>query len=120
MFLTFTVLDECGQIRDFSWWFASLEFALDVMSSLSVKGKQILKAELIDNEQIIQLPVDSFDGTLFSAPIRQLEIEWQQLLKAPASTRAVHAEPSKAPTASWYRLPLNEPAWEMATVKFED
>lgn len=120
MFLSFTAIDEFGQIRDFSWWFANLEFALDVMSSLSVKGKRIIKAELIDNEHRIQLAVDSFDGTLFSTPIKQLEIEWQQLLKAPASLRAVHTEPSTAPAVMAYLPPFNERAWDMATVKFED
>jgi hypothetical protein len=120
MFITFTAIDELGQTRDFSWWFTSLEFALDVMSSLSVKGKQIVKAELIDNDHSIQLPVDGFDGQLFSTPIKQLENEWQQLLKATVNQRYIPVEPGVAPAGYFDFPPFDEQAWDMATVKFED
>lgn len=120
MFLSFTVIDELGQIRDFSWWFASLEFALDVMSSLSVKGKKIIRAELIDHEHLTQLPIDGFDGTSMSEPIKQLENEWQQLLKAPANPRTTPAESNTVSTDDVYRPPFDERAWAMSTVKFED
>lgn len=120
MFLTFTAIDEFGQIRDFSWWFASLEFALDVMSSLSVKGKQIVKAELIDNDHSIPLPVDGFDGKLFSTPIKQLESEWQRLLRTPVNQRPASAELSGVSAINLDIPPFGELAWDMATVKFED
>lgn len=120
MLLSFTIVDECGQIRDFSWWFTSLEFALDVMSSLAVKGKQIVKAELIDNDHPIQLPVDSFDGKLFSTPIKQLECEWQKILNAPVNQRPISEEPVDLFAADFDLPPFNELAWAMTTVKFED
>ncbi|AKD56617.1 hypothetical protein [Spirosoma radiotolerans] len=120
MLLAFTAIDEYGHSRDFSWWFTSLEFALDVMSSLSAKGKQIVKAELIDNDRSIQLPVDGFDGKLFSTPIKQLENEWQQLLKAPVSQRYIPVEPGAVSAGDFYFPLFDEQAWDMATVKFED
>ncbi|GAB3809177.1 hypothetical protein GCM10028819_49910 [Spirosoma humi] len=113
MFLTFTAIDKFGQIQDFSWWFASLEFALDVMSSLPAKGKQLVKAEILDDDHVIQLSVDGFDGNLFSTPLRQLEKEWQQLLKTPVEPSDVSAVHVDIPS-------FDERAWEMTTVKFED
>lgn len=120
MFLTFTAIDKFGQIRDFSWWFDSLEFALDVMSSLSGKGKQIVKAALIDNDHLVQLPVDGFDGKPFSTPIKKLEKEWQQLLKTSANQRPTVAEPSNVSAINADIPSFGELAWEMTTVKFED
>ena len=80
MVLYFTTADNLGQSKEFSWWFNNLEFALDVLSHLSSKGKIILYAQLIDNGHHINLPPDAFDGNTMSSPIRQLESEWQQLL----------------------------------------
>ncbi|GAB3774287.1 hypothetical protein GCM10028818_16930 [Spirosoma horti] len=120
MFLSFTIVDEYGLTRDFSWWFTSLEFALDVMSSLAVKGKQIAKAELIDDDHLIQLPVDSFDGKLFSSPIKQLESEWQQLLNAPVNQRSVLDELTDRASNDFDLPPFNELTWALTTVKFED
>ena len=120
MFLSFTAVDKFGQIRDFSWWFTNLEFALDVMSSLSVKGRQIVRAELIDDEHSIQLSVDGFDGKLFSTPIKKLENEWQRLLKAPVNQRPILDEPIHQKAEDQNYLPFNELAWAMTTVKFED
>lgn len=81
MVLYFTTADCSGQPKECSWWFANLEFALDVLTNLSSKGKTILHARLVDNGQPINLPLDAFDGTTMSSSLRQLESEWQQLLR---------------------------------------
>ncbi|WP_381508399.1 hypothetical protein [Spirosoma flavum] len=80
MFLSFTTIDNLACSRDFSWWFSSIETAMDVLSSISLKGNQLTRAELIDNDQRTQLPVKVFDGSNFSVQIQQLESEWQQAL----------------------------------------
>ena len=120
MFLTFTAIDKFGQIRDFSWWFDSLEFALDVMSSLSARGKQLIKAEILDNGYLMQLPVDGFDGKSFSTPIKKLEKEWRQLLKTPVNQRSMASEPSEVSVVNADMPSFGELSGEMTTVKFED
>jgi hypothetical protein len=80
MILFFTEIDKVGQYRDHAWWFSNMEFAFNVLSSLSLKGRQILKAELIDNDHHLPLPLEAFDGQTFSTPLQQLESEWQHLL----------------------------------------
>ena len=80
MVLHFTEVDNLGQPKEFSWWFTSLEFALDVLSNLSSAGRTIRYARVVDNGHHINLPLDAFDGKTMSSPIRELESEWQQLL----------------------------------------
>lgn len=80
MVLYFTAVDSLGQLKEFSWWFTNLEFALDVLSRLSSTGRTIRYARLIDNGHHLNLPPDAFDGKAMSSSIRQLECEWQQLL----------------------------------------
>lgn len=80
MVLYFTAVDNLGQSKEFSWWFTNLEFALDVLSNLSSRGRIIMYARLTDNGHNINLSLDAFDGKIMSSSIRQLESEWQQLL----------------------------------------
>lgn len=90
MTLTFSSIDSTNQVREFSWWFTSLEFVCDVLDSLVAKGSQLIKVELIDNDQRIQLPVQAFDGSSSSEAMRQLESEWRQVLSEPVDFRSVH------------------------------
>ena len=83
MVLTFTTEDNFGNEKTYSWWFSTMEFALDALSSLSLRGRQINKAELIDNADRILLPLAAFDGSTLSEPIRALENQWQQVLNQP-------------------------------------
>ncbi|MFD2934024.1 hypothetical protein [Spirosoma flavum] len=92
MFLIFTTIDSENQLRDFSWWFSSLEIALEVLSSVALRGKQIIKAEILDNDQRINLSPEAFDGSTMSSSIQQLESEWQQILSEPVNLRSVHNE----------------------------
>ncbi|GAB3741175.1 hypothetical protein GCM10028816_49440 [Spirosoma lituiforme] len=81
MVLSFTTADCLGQLKECSWWFTNMEFALEVLNNLSSRGKTVLHARLIDNGHHIDLPVDAFDGNTLSSPIYQLENEWKQLLR---------------------------------------
>ncbi|AKD53820.1 hypothetical protein [Spirosoma radiotolerans] len=80
MILYFTTVDSLGQTKEFSWWFTTLEFALDVLSHLSSTGRTIIYARLVDNGHHTDLPLDAFDGEIISSSIHQLEVEWQQVL----------------------------------------
>ncbi|MFD2934543.1 hypothetical protein [Spirosoma flavum] len=80
MLLTFTAIDKQAQLRDFSCWLTSLEGAFDALSAISLAGNQLIKAEIIDNEQHTVLPVEAFNGEIFSESIQQLENQWRQIL----------------------------------------
>lgn len=82
MIILVHTIDVNRQGRYFSWWFARLELAFDVLNAIASTGASLTKVELIDKEQRTQLPVHAFDGkdTPFSTEIQQLEREWQQLL----------------------------------------
>ncbi|MFD2937344.1 hypothetical protein [Spirosoma flavum] len=92
MFISFSTIDNKGQLRNFCWWFSGMEFALDMLSSVLYKGNQLVKAELIDNDQCTQLPVDAFDGSNFRRQIQQLESEWQELLLVAPQCRSIYPQ----------------------------
>lgn len=82
MIILIQTIDVNNQKRYFSWWFSKLELAFDVMNAIQLTGARLLTAELIDDDQRTQLPVDAFDGDdiPYSMRIQQLEREWQQVL----------------------------------------
>lgn len=80
MNILFTTIDNKNRLRNFSWWFPSIETAFDVLSTLCTKGQWLIKAELIDGLNRIVLPVEAFDGIALSPALNHLEREWQQLL----------------------------------------
>jgi hypothetical protein len=89
MILFYTSQDILGNEKKYSWWFSTMEFALDVLSALVVSGRIITSAELIDNNNRISLPLDAFDGHCLSAPLKDLEIQWQQLLGEAVQTEYI-------------------------------
>lgn len=84
MILFLTCIDKETQFRDFFCTINNMETGFDVLSSLSSSGEQIIKAEIIDQGERIQLPPEAFDGDLFSAPIQKLQSEWTAILSPPA------------------------------------
>lgn len=80
MLLIMTIWDSRNQCRVFSGWFTDLAVACDVASLVVLEGGQVITAELIDHHQRTSLPVAAFDGTFFSRPLRQLELQWRKLL----------------------------------------
>lgn len=83
MLFVFSTINKDIKIRNFSWWFNNLEFALDALNSLVAKGNQIISIELIEDEQRTKLPAGAFDGESISFTIKSLENEWLNLLKEP-------------------------------------
>lgn len=83
MILSFTALNKQGQFRSFSCHISKLEVALDALSTIHSQGDALITAELVDEGNRMELPVDAFDGELLSNPIRQLEEQWQAVLSEP-------------------------------------
>ncbi len=92
MLLTFRSIDQNANFRECSWWLTTPEAAFDALSTIVAKGNQILSAELIDEGQLTVLSVDAFDGDIFSAPIKELENEWKQILSTSVNHQAVYTE----------------------------
>jgi hypothetical protein len=87
MVVNFTELLVHGDKKNYSWWFESFDIALDVLSSLTTRGRHILQAEFIDNDQRFWIPLDALDGGNFSVPFQQLEKQWKTILDKPIPTR---------------------------------
>ncbi|MVM37884.1 hypothetical protein GO730_10265 [Spirosoma sp. HMF3257] len=88
MILAFTAIDQQARLKEFWYQLSELEVALDVLSTIALKGDKILKAQLIEEGVLTELPVEAFDGEIFTNSIHQLEVQWQTILKEPMrSTR---------------------------------
>ncbi|GAB2561696.1 hypothetical protein [Spirosoma aerophilum] len=92
MLLSFTSVDEQANIRECAWWFNTIEAAFEALNAVFAKGNHIIQAALIDDEKRTALPVDAFDGDSVSAPMQELENEWQQLLGQPLKPQSVNRE----------------------------
>lgn len=92
MLLSFTSIDQQANFRECSWWLTTPEAVFDALSAVATKGNQILSAVLIDEGQRTILPVDAFDGAFFSAPLKELENEWQQILSVPVNRQSARSE----------------------------
>lgn len=83
MVLLLTALHE-EEVVTFSFRPDKLELGLDFLNLIQAQGETILRAHLIDENGIIELPLDALDGEPFSAPIQELEREWKELLGEPS------------------------------------
>ncbi|GAB4015789.1 hypothetical protein GCM10028808_42120 [Spirosoma migulaei] len=77
MTLSFTASTTEDQLRHFSCQLPELEIALDVLSSITLKGDKILKAYISDEDGSMELPTEAFDGEPFTDPLHQLAEQWQ-------------------------------------------
>ncbi len=89
MSLFITSVDPNGYERHFHCNCFSLEFALEVLTAISLLGGLFLRIDLVEDNQRVQLPVEVFDGRSFALPLQQLEREWQQLISKPRPIEAV-------------------------------
>ncbi len=94
MMLNIKTLDTNNEYRNFYWWFDRIETTFDVLNTISSRGDQILKAEIIDNDQRTVLPAEAFDGSgsRCSDVIQQLEREWKEILNQPVNMRSVNKQ----------------------------
>ncbi len=82
MLLTFTEISIDGHRKNYLWCFTSMETALDMLSLLTAKGRKVVRAQLIDNRQYIQLSVEAFNENKmdFSGAFQQLELQLHSFL----------------------------------------
>lgn len=80
MLLLLTLIDRNRQGRTFGCYAFKYEEAFDTANRLLNLGDQVIEIRLIDENTTTILPFHVIDGHSFSAPIRQLAQEWQQLL----------------------------------------
>ena len=84
MILSFTAIDKRNEFRAFSCQLNDLETALNTVSSISSEGDTIISAQVADESSCLNLPIDVFDGEIFSVPLQQLKKQWQAILHEPA------------------------------------
>ncbi|QDK79343.1 hypothetical protein EXU85_12315 [Spirosoma sp. KCTC 42546] len=83
MVLLLTALQE-EEVVTFSFRPDKLEVGLDFLNLVKAQGDIILSAHLVDENGVLELPLDIVDGESFSAPIQELEREWEELLREPS------------------------------------
>lgn len=87
MVLLLTAIDQKGQVREFTCHIPSLEVAFDILSRITATGDSLTQASILDQGHLTHLPIDAFDGSIFLAPIQDLESQWQAILdESPGST----------------------------------
>lgn len=83
MILFFTALSKEATIKTFSCHQNKLEAAFDLLSQIVAQGDSIISAQIIDEDNITELPPQAFDGEPFTEPINKLEKHWRQILNQP-------------------------------------
>lgn len=80
MVLAIIAIDETGTRRSFSVATDQLAVQLDVVNQIVAMRHTLIQVQLIDEGQVVTLPIDAFDGTPVSGIFSQLETEWQSVL----------------------------------------
>ncbi|GAB3050050.1 hypothetical protein [Spirosoma pulveris] len=83
MFLNFITIERDGVKKNYSWWVGSVEAAFDVLNSLVAKGRVVIQADLLEEQNRLRLDMDAFEGESFRHPMQQLQRQWQALLSVP-------------------------------------
>ena len=84
MILSFTAIDKNDQFRDFFCQLADLGLAFDLLSRITLLGDTLVKAQVMDEGNRLELPVEAFDGKPFLESMQYLEMQWQDALNEPA------------------------------------
>ena len=83
MIFLLTTVDETGQTREFSSHLDKLERGFDLANEIVAMGHVLLRVRLIDQDTVMNLPLDAFTGESFSDNLQQLEQEWKAILQTP-------------------------------------
>lgn len=102
MVLLLTAIDEEGQTRDFFCQLRNMEIGFDLLSAISAKGHILIKAHVLEDKVLTNLPLEVFDGQPFSDDIRLLEKDWRQLLDQPANSGTSNMEDVKTDHCTVY------------------
>ena len=90
MVLLLTAFDKKVQFRQFACHISTLEGALDTLSAIAATGDILMEAHLLDEGKWTTLPVELFDGQIFSIPLLDLQQQWQQVLEPLAGNSVGH------------------------------
>ena len=80
MIIFFITIEQHGQSHEFTFHSPSLETGLEMVNLIASQGGKLLFVKILDEYCWMPLPVKSFDGQAFLAPIQQLQQQWEQLL----------------------------------------
>lgn len=79
MIFCVTFIDECTEIRQFTYALGSLEADLGFIDNINI-GHCLLRVQLLDKTGAIDLPLEMFDGPPAAIALKQLEAEWKTVL----------------------------------------
>ncbi|QIP14512.1 hypothetical protein G8759_18785 [Spirosoma aureum] len=80
MVLFITAIDVNSRTREFSCQFPELEQAFDFLNEIVGRGNTLIQACTEEDNQLIHLPIDAFDGAPFLGAIEELKQEWLSVL----------------------------------------
>jgi len=83
MLLSLTAIDKHQEERHFSCLLPELDVAFDVLNHIVAEGDILIRADLIDENRPMPLPVETFDGVSFSSVLHQLQLVWNTVLAEP-------------------------------------
>ena len=87
MIFFLTAIGHKGECREFSFMDSELETGFGFLDYISSKGHLLLRASVNDGENLLQLPVEAFDGQTGLPIIQALAQEWQALLNTPIKAK---------------------------------
>lgn len=88
MLLCLTTLTPQNEFRKFSLYIDRLEFGFDVLNRIVAKGNKLLRVQLADDQGIVNLPVEAFDGSSILESIKELENEWKFIMESSPNSEA--------------------------------
>ncbi len=83
MVFLLTAIDDLGEVRDFTCHLDTLERGFDLLSNIATMGHTLVKAQVMDEYHLTNLPTEAFDGSSFSAAMEELKNEWNAILHEP-------------------------------------
>ncbi|ADB38617.1 hypothetical protein [Spirosoma linguale] len=79
--ICFKYSDSSGDVQECSYGGPNLESGLDMLTELINHGWKLTDIRIIGaNKNLINLPLNAFDGNYFSEPLGKLQQEWEDIL----------------------------------------
>jgi hypothetical protein len=94
MIFSLTAIDEDRQIRHFSFRLHDLEASLTFLEEIAASSHALLRVQVIDRQQVSDLPLETFYGMSAATALKQLETEWKSIL-ADESAASLPSKPEE-------------------------
>ncbi|MCK8494041.1 MULTISPECIES: hypothetical protein [Spirosoma] len=84
MYFVIDALTRDNQERNFGFQVneQEVELGLDILSGFVEKGDKLVEVLLVFDNNVTKLPISIFDGHSFAKPIKQLQGQWQEILRS--------------------------------------